>query len=71
MKTRAVVFAPEAQDDLFRLYDWIAEAAGADTALSYVERLEAYAFLSILPPSAAICARMCVPACASSGSRGG
>ena len=42
MKTRAVVFAPEAQDDLFRLYDWIAEAAGANTALAYIERLETY-----------------------------
>jgi toxin ParE1/3/4 len=42
MKKRAVVFAPEAQDDLLRLTDWIAEAAGPDTALSYIDRLEAY-----------------------------
>ena len=42
MKKRAVVFAPEAQDDLLRLSDWIAEAAGPDTALSYIERLETY-----------------------------
>jgi toxin ParE1/3/4 len=42
MKRRSVVFAPEAQDDLFRLSDWIADAAGPDTALSYIERLESY-----------------------------
>ncbi len=42
MKKRAIVFAPEAQDDLLRLTDWIAEAASLDTALSYIERLETY-----------------------------
>jgi len=42
MKTRVVVFAPEARDDLITLYDWIADVAGNQTAISYLERLEAY-----------------------------
>ncbi|MEL6464963.1 MAG: type II toxin-antitoxin system RelE/ParE family toxin [Pseudomonadota bacterium] len=42
MKTRTVVFAPEAQEDLIGLYDWIAEAAHPNTALNYIERLEDY-----------------------------
>ena len=42
MKERAVIFAPEARDDLFALYDWIADAAGTQTAIGYIERLEAY-----------------------------
>ena len=42
MKRRRVVFAPEARDDLFELYDWIAATAGSVVAMSYVERIEAY-----------------------------
>ncbi|AXS39537.1 type II toxin-antitoxin system RelE/ParE family toxin [Breoghania sp. L-A4] len=42
MKQRAVQFAPEARDDLFALYDWIAEAADALTAMVYIERLEGF-----------------------------
>lgn len=42
MKKRRVVFAPEARDDVNALYDWIAQAADPDTALGYIERLEAY-----------------------------
>lgn len=42
MRRRAVAFAPEARSDLLHLGDWIAERAGADVALSYIERLEAY-----------------------------
>ena len=42
MKERAVIFAPEARDDLFALYDWIADAAGTRTAIGYIERLETY-----------------------------
>lgn len=42
MRERKVVFSPEARDDLLDLYDWIAEAATPDTALSYVERIEAF-----------------------------
>lgn len=42
MRRRNVVFAPEARRDLLELGDWIAERAGADTALTYIARLEAY-----------------------------
>ena len=42
MKRRAVVFSPEARDDLLRLYDWIAVAAGSNVAMRYFDRLEAY-----------------------------
>ena len=42
MKTRAVVFSPEAHADLLALYDWIAEAASPDIALAYIDRLETY-----------------------------
>lgn len=44
MKRRTVAFAPEARSDLLDLGDWIAERAGGDAALKYVERLEAYCF---------------------------
>jgi toxin ParE1/3/4 len=42
LRRRNVVFAPEARRALLELGDWIAERAGADTALAYVARLEAY-----------------------------
>jgi toxin ParE1/3/4 len=42
LRRRDVAFAPEAVDDLVRLYEWIADAAEPDTAMAYVERLEAY-----------------------------
>lgn len=42
MKQYQVIFAPEARDDLFAIYDWIAAAASPDTALSYIERIETY-----------------------------
>lgn len=42
MKEREVILAPEARSDLFELYDWIADAASPATAMSYVERLEAF-----------------------------
>ena len=42
MRPREVTFAPEARDDLVRLYEWIADAAGPRIALSYVERIETY-----------------------------
>ena len=42
MKERLVQFSPEARDDLLALYDWIAAAAHPDTALSYIDRIEAY-----------------------------
>jgi toxin ParE1/3/4 len=42
VKERLIQFSPEAGDDLLALYDWIAVAAHPDTALAYVERIEAY-----------------------------
>lgn len=42
MRERRVVFSPNARDDLFALYDWIAKAAGLDIADAYLERLERY-----------------------------
>ncbi len=42
MRRRTVTFTPQARSDLFSIGDWIAERAGVDVALSYVERLEAY-----------------------------
>jgi toxin ParE1/3/4 len=42
LKRRTVVFAPEARRDLLDLGDWIAEHAGAETALKYIGRLEAF-----------------------------
>lgn len=42
MRSREVIFAPEARDDLRALYEWIADAAGPVVAISYLERLEGY-----------------------------
>ncbi len=42
MKKRSVKISEDANADLVALYDWIANAAGATTALSYIERLEDY-----------------------------
>ncbi len=42
MKRREIIFAPEARDDLFALYEWISEKAGADTTLNYIQRLEIF-----------------------------
>lgn len=42
MKGRTVAFAPEARDDLVKLGDWIAERAGAQVALNYIERVMTY-----------------------------
>jgi toxin ParE1/3/4 len=39
---REVVFAPEAQADLFKLYDYIAARSGAARAIGYVGRIERY-----------------------------
>ena len=44
MRKRDVFFAPEAQNDLVELYEWIAAATDPDTALRYVERIEDYCF---------------------------
>jgi len=42
LRRRQVVFSPEARHDLLELYDWIAERAGDQVAIGYVERLESY-----------------------------
>jgi toxin ParE1/3/4 len=42
LKQRSVNFAPEAREDLLRLYDFIADVAGPSIALSYIERVESY-----------------------------
>ena len=38
--THKVVFSPEARDDLFEIYRYIAERGAPNTALGYVMRLE-------------------------------
>jgi toxin ParE1/3/4 len=42
VKERIVEFAPEALEDLQRIYDWIASAAGPETALAYISRIETF-----------------------------
>jgi toxin ParE1/3/4 len=42
LKRRAVTFTPQARTDLLNISDWIAERAGVDVALRYIERLETY-----------------------------
>jgi toxin ParE1/3/4 len=42
VKRRQVVFTPEARNDLFEIYDWIAEKASPQIAISYIDRIEAY-----------------------------
>lgn len=42
MNRRTAIFAPQARHDLVELADWIAERAGAETALAYAAPLEAY-----------------------------
>ena len=42
MKSRLVEISEEARRDLFALYDWISDAGSPDTALGYVERIEAF-----------------------------
>ncbi len=43
MKQYAVVWRPQARDDLLALYEWIAEQADADTAFEYTRLIEAHA----------------------------
>jgi toxin ParE1/3/4 len=42
VRERVVESAPEVLEDLRNLYDWIADAAGAETALAYVTRIETF-----------------------------
>jgi toxin ParE1/3/4 len=37
-----IIFSPEAQNDLFELYNFIADQSGARIAIGYIERIEAY-----------------------------
>ncbi len=38
----AILFSPEARDDLRQLYLYIADRSGPITAIGYIERIEAY-----------------------------
>ncbi len=40
--TRTVIFAPEAEDDLLQLYDFIADRSGPARAYGYAERIRTY-----------------------------
>ena len=42
MKPRAVIYAPEARDDLIGLYDWISAKAGSLVAIGYINRIRSY-----------------------------
>lgn len=42
-KTYRVVWRQTATDDLYRLYDWIADRADPDTAFAYTSAIEAHA----------------------------
>ena len=42
MRQRTVVFAPEAEDDLLKLYDWLTGKAGAAVAIGYIDRIELF-----------------------------
>lgn len=49
-KTYRVVWRQTATDDLYRLYDWIADRADPDTAFAYTSAIEAHAAdLAIYP----------------------
>ena len=39
---RRVVFSPEAHEDLFSLYNYVAEQAGHTRAIGYINRIEKY-----------------------------
>lgn len=39
---RKVIFAPEARDDLFALYSYIAEQSGPARAIGFISRIESY-----------------------------
>lgn len=42
MTRYAVVFSPEARDDLLRLYSYIAARSDAERAIGYIERIEGF-----------------------------
>jgi toxin ParE1/3/4 len=37
-----VVWRPEARDDLYQIYDWIADRADTATAFNYTSRIESF-----------------------------
>jgi toxin ParE1/3/4 len=37
-----VIWRPEARNDLYQIYDWIADRADAATAFSYTSRIESF-----------------------------
>jgi len=41
VKRRAVIFSPEARQDLLDIYTWIADAGSPLAAIGYIDRLEA------------------------------
>jgi toxin ParE1/3/4 len=42
LRQRQVLFAPEAEEDLQRLYEWIAERAGAIAAIRFIDKVESF-----------------------------
>lgn len=42
MRSRTVLFAPEAREDVLQLYNQIARRAGSTVVLNYIERLETF-----------------------------
>ena len=42
MIRRQVIFSPEAKQDLLDIGDWIAERAGIEIALRYIDRMEKF-----------------------------
>lgn len=50
--TREIIFAPEAEEDLLRIYEHIAGEANAERAAGYVERIVAHCMnLKVFPES--------------------
>jgi toxin ParE1/3/4 len=43
VKSYAIVWRPQARDDLLSLYEWIADQADPETAFDYTGKIEAHA----------------------------
>ncbi|ADU14214.1 type II toxin-antitoxin system RelE/ParE family toxin [Asticcacaulis excentricus] len=50
MTPKAVIFTPEALQDISDIYDWISSQGGAAIAASYLTRLESYCLCFDLLP---------------------
>jgi toxin ParE1/3/4 len=37
-----IIWRPEARDDLFTIYDWLADRADPETAIAYTSRIESF-----------------------------